>query len=231
MPLTLATERFRGYPTQIEGKSPGDLDYDYDRVSLTGPFQHQRGNYTHLGNVTALVNGIDDRYAIFGSGEEIATEFDAAKLPALPPHWKRDYFFYANGYVKDMDWWDAMPFTVAQLPFHKMSDVSVSRRREVSRRCERDRLSAELERPLRLRRAGALVSLRLSSSCRPLRRTTGTAASQARHVRRAQHRRRMSDLVLLPAARQLEMLRAARDLGCRTRRSPHSPDRAARIRN
>jgi len=90
-------------------------------VSLTGPFQHQRGNYTRLGNVTALVKGIDDRYAIFGSGEEIAVEFDAASLPALPANWKRDYFFYANGYVKDMDWWDAMPFTVSQLPFHSMS--------------------------------------------------------------------------------------------------------------
>jgi tetratricopeptide (TPR) repeat protein len=121
VPMVLATERFRGYPTQIDLKSPGDLDYDYDRVSLTGPFQHQRGNYTHLGDVTALVTGVDDRYAIFGSGEEIATEFDATKLPPLPAHWKRDYFFYANGYVKDMDWWDAMPFTVAQLPFHKMS--------------------------------------------------------------------------------------------------------------
>ncbi|MGA8089305.1 MAG: FG-GAP-like repeat-containing protein [Terracidiphilus sp.] len=121
VPLALATERFRGYPTQIDLKSPGDLDYDYDRVSLTGPFQHQRGNYTHLGDVTELVKGVDDRYAIFGSGEEIATEFDAAELPVLPAGWKRDYFFYANGYVKDMDWWDAMPFTVAQLPFHKMS--------------------------------------------------------------------------------------------------------------
>jgi hypothetical protein len=121
VPLVLATERFRGYPAQIEGASPGDLDYDYDRVSLTGPFQHQRGNYTRLGDVTKLVKGIDDRFAIFGSGEEIATEFDATKLPALPPRWKRDYFFYANGYVKDMDWWDASPFTVAQLPFHKMS--------------------------------------------------------------------------------------------------------------
>ena len=71
--------------------------------------------------MTALVKGVDDRFAIFGSGEEIAAEFDANKLPALPPHWKRDYFFYANGYVKDMDWWDASPFTVAQLPFHGMS--------------------------------------------------------------------------------------------------------------
>ena len=52
IPLSLATLHFRGYPKQMEGASPGDLDYDYDRVSLTGPFQHQRGNYTHMGDVT-----------------------------------------------------------------------------------------------------------------------------------------------------------------------------------
>jgi len=121
VPLAVATLHFRGYPKQIEGTSPGDLDYNYDLVSLTGPFQRQRGNYTRMGDVTALVKGIDDRYAIFGSGEEIAAEFDATALPALPAHWRRDYFFYANGYVKDMDWWDASPFTVAQLPFHGMS--------------------------------------------------------------------------------------------------------------
>jgi tetratricopeptide (TPR) repeat protein len=121
LPLAAATLHFRGYPKQTEGASSGDLDYDYDRVSLTGPFQHQRGDYTRMGDVTALVKGIDDRFAIFGSGEEIAAEFDATKLPALPAHWKRDYFFYANGFVKDMDWWDASPFTVAQLPLHAMS--------------------------------------------------------------------------------------------------------------
>jgi Tfp pilus assembly protein PilF len=121
LPLANATLHFRGYPLQIEGASPGDLDYDYDRVSLTGPFQHQRGNYTRMGDVTALLNDIDDHSVIFGSGEEIAVEFDATTLPMLPAHWRRDYFFYANGFVKDMDWWDASPFTVAQLPFHAMS--------------------------------------------------------------------------------------------------------------
>ena len=121
VPLALATLHFRGYPRQIDLPSNGDLDYDYDRVSLTGPYQHQRGSYTRFGDVTPLLKGIDDRYVIFGSGEEIASEFDITGLPALPEHWKRDYFFYANGYVKDMDWWDASPFTVGQLPFHKMS--------------------------------------------------------------------------------------------------------------
>jgi tetratricopeptide (TPR) repeat protein len=121
VPLAQATLHFRGYPKQIDLASDGDLDYDYDRVSLTGPFQRERGSYTRLGDVTTLVKGIDDRFAIFGSGEEIAAEFDATNLPPLPAHWKRDYFFYANGFVKDMDWWDASPFTVSQLPFHKMS--------------------------------------------------------------------------------------------------------------
>ncbi len=121
VPLAGATLHFRGYPKQIEGASPGDLDYDYNLVSLTGPFQRERGSYTHMGDVTPLLKNIDDRFVIFGSGEEIAAEFDTAKLPDLPAHWKRDYFFYANGFVKDMDWWDGSPFTVAQIPFHGMS--------------------------------------------------------------------------------------------------------------
>jgi tetratricopeptide (TPR) repeat protein len=121
VPLASAGLYFRGYPKQIEGASPGDLDYDYDLVSFSGPFQRERGNYTHFGDVTPLLKSVDDRFVVFGSGEEIAAEFDAEKLPALPADWKRDYFFYVNGFVKDMDWWDASPFTVAQMPFHGMS--------------------------------------------------------------------------------------------------------------
>jgi tetratricopeptide (TPR) repeat protein len=120
-PLSSATLRFRGYPKEVDLPSPGDLTYDYNLVSPTGSYQHERGSYTHMGDVTPLLKSIDNRFAIFGSGEEIAAEFDIAKLPALPAGWKRDYFFYANGYVKDMDWWDASPFTVAQMPFHGMS--------------------------------------------------------------------------------------------------------------
>jgi len=121
VPLAHAGLRFHGYPRQIDGVSPGDLSYNYDEVSLTGPFQRQRGSYTRFGDVTPLLTGIDNRYAIFGSGEEIGAEFDATVLPAVPLHWKRDYLFYANGYVKDMDFYDALPFTVSQLPFHEMS--------------------------------------------------------------------------------------------------------------
>jgi hypothetical protein len=121
LPLGLATVAFRGYPKQIDGKTPGDLTYDYQRISETGPFQWGRGSYTRYGPVTSLLRRQDDEYVIFGSGDEIDAEFGDVSLPALPSHWKRDYLFYANGYVKDMDFYEALPFTVAQMPFHKMS--------------------------------------------------------------------------------------------------------------
>ena len=56
-----------------------------------------------IGDVTPLLQRIDNHYVIFGSGEEIDAEFSDASLPLLPAGWKRDYFFYANGFVKDMD--------------------------------------------------------------------------------------------------------------------------------
>ena len=53
--------------------------------------------------------------------ENSDVEFSTASLPPLAPGWKRDYFFYANGFVKDMDFYEASPFTVADMPFHGMS--------------------------------------------------------------------------------------------------------------
>jgi tetratricopeptide (TPR) repeat protein len=121
LPLGMAHLAFRGYPQQVDGETPGDLTYHYDQISETGPFQWQRGSYTHYGDVTPLLDKADNHYVIFGSGEEIDTEFSASRLPPLPAHWKRDYFFYANGFVKDMDFYEALPFTVAQMPFHEMT--------------------------------------------------------------------------------------------------------------
>ena len=42
-----------------------------EKISATGPFQWQRGPYTHYGNVTPLLKSPDNQYVIFGSGEEI----------------------------------------------------------------------------------------------------------------------------------------------------------------
>ena len=120
LPLAKATLGFRGYPRQVDGETPGDLTYYYEQASATGPFSQFRGSYTQYGDVTPLLTSIDNQFAIFGTGEDIDAEFDAAALPALPKGWKRDYFFYANGFVKDMDFYEATPFTVAEMPFHGM---------------------------------------------------------------------------------------------------------------
>jgi tetratricopeptide (TPR) repeat protein len=121
LPLASATLAFRGYPRQVDGATPGDLTYYYDQASTAGPFSQFRGSYTRYGDVTSLLQQVDDRFVIFGTGEDIDAEFSAAPLPPLPDGWTRDYFFYANGFVKDMDFYEATPFTVAEMPFHAMT--------------------------------------------------------------------------------------------------------------
>ncbi|HEX7159451.1 MAG TPA: FG-GAP-like repeat-containing protein, partial [Edaphobacter sp.] len=128
VPLASASLAFRGYPKQVDGKTPGDLTYYYDQASAVGPFSHERGSYTRYGDVTPLLTRVDNQFVVFGTGEDIDLEFRETALPALPKGWKRDYFFYANGYVKDMDYYEAMPFTVADMPFHQMSGYPYSSR-------------------------------------------------------------------------------------------------------
>jgi hypothetical protein len=119
--LAAATLAFRGYPQQIAMPAPGLITYNYNRNSQTGPFMHARGNYTRYGNVTPLLTSVDNRFVVFGTGEDIDLEFATASLPPLPPGWTRDYFFYANGFVKDMDFYEARPYTVGPMPYHGMA--------------------------------------------------------------------------------------------------------------
>lgn len=130
LPLHSAHLAFRGYPKQVDGQTPGDLTYDYQSISRTGPFGWQRGAYTKFGDVTPLLQQRDNHYVIFGSGEDVDAEFEEAALPTLPAGWTRDYFFYADGFVKDMDFYEALPFTVAEMPFHEMSKYPYTSREE-----------------------------------------------------------------------------------------------------
>lgn len=118
-PLAAARLHFHGYPRVTE-VFPGDLNYTYEDVSLTGPYARHIGAYTRYGDVLPLLKAADDKFVVFGSGEEVVMDFDNSALPPLPAGWKRDYLFYANGFVKDMDFYAADAFTVAPLPFHRM---------------------------------------------------------------------------------------------------------------
>jgi hypothetical protein len=92
--------------------------YSYSKRSRTGPYARAAGNYTRYGDVKALLRAADDRFVIFSSGEGVKLDFDARSLPALPAGWTRDYFFYADGFEKDMDFYAAHAFTVEPLPKH-----------------------------------------------------------------------------------------------------------------
>jgi hypothetical protein len=67
-----------------------------------------------------LLRASDDRFVVFGSGEGLKLDFDPRRLPALPAGWVRDYFFYADGFEKDLDFYAAHAFTVEPLPRHSL---------------------------------------------------------------------------------------------------------------
>ena len=120
LPLARAELNFHGFPLKIEDQPPGNVKYIYEKASATGPYTRPAGAYTRYGDVRPLLDSIDDKFVVFGSGDEVALDFDPAKLPALPRGWVRDYFFVANGYEKDMDFYAYRGDTVDPLPFRDM---------------------------------------------------------------------------------------------------------------
>jgi tetratricopeptide (TPR) repeat protein len=122
VPLVRADLEYHGYPLKIEGKPAGNVEYIYEKTSATGPYTRPFGTYTRYGDVLPLLTATDDKLAVFGSGDEVQLDFDPSHLPTLAKGWVRDYFFAANGYEKDMDFYAAEGNFVAPLPFLSMGD-------------------------------------------------------------------------------------------------------------
>jgi hypothetical protein len=120
VPLVKAALEFLGYPREIRLQPASDTVYSYSNRSMTGPYARAAGNYTRYGDVYDLLKASDDRFVVFGSGEGLKLDFDPQQLPALPAGWVRDYFFYADGFEKDLDFYAAHAFTVEPLPHHSL---------------------------------------------------------------------------------------------------------------
>jgi len=118
VPLAKASLEFLGFPLEQRLKPASDTTYSFTRRSKSGPYARAAGNYTRYGDVHDLLRASDDRFTVFGSGEGLKLDFDPRKLPALPAGWVRDYFFYADGFEKDLDFYAADAFTVEPLPRH-----------------------------------------------------------------------------------------------------------------
>jgi len=128
-PVTVTTLRpvaadlhYRGFSRMYrKGGRYGPQWYDYGDVSRERAWAPIVGSFTRYGDVLPLVDSVDDRYVIFGPGDEVALEFDSAAAPLLPPGWTRDFLIYTDAWLKDADLNTLAGGTVEPLPFHRMS--------------------------------------------------------------------------------------------------------------
>ncbi|MCP3962060.1 MAG: tetratricopeptide repeat protein [bacterium] len=116
-----AALRFRGFSKVVihpERKQPEHFVYAERRTfAMWNP---TRGLYTRFGDVRPLLNEIDDRLVIMGSGDELRLTFEATALPSLPKGWRRDFLLFVDGWAKDGDANTAHSQTVGPLPYHGM---------------------------------------------------------------------------------------------------------------
>ena len=113
---------YRGFSRMYrKGGRYGPQWYDYGTVSREPAWAPIVGAFTRYGDVLPLVDAADDRYVIFGPGDEIALQFDSAAAPPLPRGCTRDFLIYTDAWLKDADLNTAAGGTVDPLPFHGMS--------------------------------------------------------------------------------------------------------------
>ncbi len=114
--------RYRGFATvrvSRDGRQPQRFIYEWlDPVAI---FNQTPGYYTRYGEVTELLDEVDDRFVILAAGDEIRLRFNAAALPPLAKGWKRDFILGVEGWEKDQDPNTAYSESVEPLPFHGMS--------------------------------------------------------------------------------------------------------------
>ncbi|MEA2559196.1 MAG: hypothetical protein QOH06_700 [Acidobacteriota bacterium] len=119
---SLAELRYRGFSRPVihpERRQPESFDYhSWMPVSMWNPTP---GLYTRYGDVRPLLEEVDDRLLVMGSGDEVRLLFDAKALPPLAPGWRRDFLLLVDGWAKDGDANTAFSQTVEPLPFHGMS--------------------------------------------------------------------------------------------------------------
>ncbi len=113
--------RFRGFSAvAIDPQRRQPEHFDYAIVEPVSAWNPTPGLYTRYGDVTPLVQAIDDCFVIMGSGDELRLRFSPAALPELRPGWQRDFLLFVDGWAKDADPNTAFGGSVEPLPFHAM---------------------------------------------------------------------------------------------------------------
>ncbi len=118
--VSCATLSARGCMQEYSPDGRQPTLYNYDRID-SFPVTKLSGRLTRLGEVTELLRDTDDRFVLFGPGDEVTVRFDARPLPELPAGWQRSFVLRTWGYCKDSGPFTATGETVEPLPFRGMS--------------------------------------------------------------------------------------------------------------
>jgi hypothetical protein len=110
--------RHLGYPREFSPDGREPLLYDYGVIDPAMDFKAMDGPHTRFGDVLELLLAEDDRYVIFGKGEEIAVRFPSAG--PLASGLTRTFVLDTSGWCKDMDLHTAEPRSVLPLPYRAM---------------------------------------------------------------------------------------------------------------
>ena len=113
--------RYRGFSTLYRHAPNAPHVYDYDDVAAASPWLPFPGRYTRYGEVGELLEAADDRSAILAPGDELALDFDGARLPPLASGLRRTFFLESQGWDKDADRNTFAGERLEPLPFRAMS--------------------------------------------------------------------------------------------------------------
>jgi len=101
------------------GAAPEVPDY-YRLFSTKQAWRDLEGYYTRFGEVSELLQAIDDRYVIVASGDEMSFRFPAQAPP--PAGYVRDFILMGDGWIKDGDYNSTFSKTVQPLPYHAQNE-------------------------------------------------------------------------------------------------------------
>jgi hypothetical protein len=117
IPVAGGELRFRGFSATDSPRGDAPETPHYDRLVSTSPrWRDLSGYHTRFGDVTELIEHVDDRYVIMNAGDELRLTFGEMAGPA--PGWRRDYVLIGDGWEKDGDYNTGFSQTVLPLPSH-----------------------------------------------------------------------------------------------------------------
>jgi hypothetical protein len=154
--LESADLRFRGFSAaRIDPARRQPDTFFYDRVLQTSFWNPTPGLYTRYGAVAELLQSVDDRLVIMGSGDEVKLTFGA--IPPPRAGLMRDYILKVDGWAKDRDPNTAFSSSVQPLPFHAMSRYPYPAHEHYPRDAAHDRYQRDYNTRTAARQIGPLA--------------------------------------------------------------------------